>query len=104
VPKIKIYTLISLCLVFFLVSSPMLPFLDRELGKMLIMGTAEEEHQPGQDGSKKKLEQNKFLSRSVLRFWGNSRFKNKDPRALHYLFSICEFKMETLDPPPEAMA
>ena len=100
-PKIRIYTLISLSLIFFLVASPVLPFLDRELGKMLILGAAEEEHQTGHDGSKKKLEQNKLLSRSMLRIRGNSQLKNKDPRARHYLFSICEFKMETLDPPPE---
>lgn len=68
---------------------------------MLISGVAEEEHQNSKDGSKKKLEQSKHFPKSQVRILGHSRFKDSDSRARLYRFSVSEFDMETLDPPPE---
>jgi len=78
------------------------PFLDKELGKMFLLGAAEEENHNTKDGLKKSMDQNKHLSRHPLQICGNCLDLRKGLGLRPYQFSISEHQVETLDPPPEA--
>lgn len=99
--KTKIYCLISTFLALTLMASPLVPLLDRELVKMLVLGAAEEENHSSKEGPSKQLDKNKLLHKFPSQIDGDF-FDQIIGRSLHaYQFSVSEHQMETVDPPPE---
>lgn len=101
VSKIKIYSLISILLTQFLLVSPVVPLLDRELGKMLVLGAAEEENHGSKEGHTKQLDKSKLLHKIPFPIGEGYVDRNVAQKRHPYQFSVSEPWVESIDPPPE---
>ncbi|NVN17214.1 hypothetical protein GUA46_02585 [Muricauda sp. HICW] len=97
--KTLLFPIISLLLIFALSVSPIVPLLDKELGKTMIIGAAEEEKSSKTITIKKFDEADTFYK---YFFESHNQHFSQDSSMgyLGYIFPFSDYTVEILDPPP----
>ncbi|GEM_PF-1087176 len=102
--KTLVFSILPIMLIGCLLVSPVVPFLDKELGKTLVLGSAEEEK-----GSKKEEAEKNFdeLDLYLKNFYELSFYQTTQKFNIcsaGYIFPATEFHLEILDPPPKKLS
>lgn len=100
--KTILYPIISLLLILTISASPVIPLLDKELGKTIAVTGAEEEK-----GNKiitiKKFDEEDTFNKYVFESNHQPISQEHTIGFLGYFFSISDYTMEILDPPPRKL-
>ena len=94
---------ISLVLISALTVSPLLPFLDKELGKTMVIGAAEEENNSNNGETNKKFDEIDAYIKYYLELVNNPVFQQQNQDHIGYLLPISDYIVEILDPPPRKL-
>lgn len=97
--KTILYPIISLFLILTISASPIVPLLDKELGKTMVIGGSEEEKSTKLFTIKKFDEADtliKYFSFSIHQ----PILQNSPEDYVGYIFPISDYTVEILDPPP----
>lgn len=97
------FPFVSMLLIFSLLASPIIPFLDKELSKTLVMGSAEEEKSSKKEESEKKFDELDFFLRNYVPFSSDFLAQEQNYTTAGYLFPVLEYTIEILDPPPRRL-
>ncbi|MDF0707080.1 hypothetical protein [Flagellimonas okinawensis] len=101
--KTLMFPLIAILLIVAISASPVIPFLDEELGKTMVMGAAEEEETSNIITIKKFDETDSYLKyvteSEILPILREHPLDN-----MGYIFSFSDCTIEILDPPPRNLA
>ncbi|MBW8242409.1 hypothetical protein K1F50_06315 [Muricauda oceani] len=100
--KTFLYPIIALLLILSISASPIIPLLDKELGKTMVIGSAEEEKSSKVITIKKFDEEDTF---NKYVFESNHQYISQEHniRFIGYFFSVSDYTVEILDPPPRKL-
>lgn len=98
--KTFLFSTVSLLLMLATLASPLIPLLDTELGKTIVVGTAEEESSNKKGDTEIKFDELDAYFKFYLEFTSNQIFENQPKSFLAYLFTSSDYTVEILDPPP----
>jgi len=101
--KNVLHAIISLVLISALTVSPLLPFLDKELGKTMVIGAAEEENNSNNGETNKKFDEIDAYIKYYLELVNNPVFQQQNQDHIGYLLPISDYIVEILDPPPRKL-
>ena len=101
--KNVLHAIISLVLISALTVSPLLPFLDKELGKTMVIGAAEEENNSNNGETNKKFDEIDAYIKYYLELVNNPVFQQQNQDDIGYLLPISDYIVEILDPPPRKL-
>ena len=101
--KTIVHSIISLLLISALTVSPLLPFLDKELGKTMVIGAAEEENNSNNGETNKKFDEIDAYIKYYLELVNNPVFQQQNQDHIGYLLPISDYIVEILDPPPRKL-
>ena len=101
--KNVLHAIISLVLISALTVSPLLPFLDKELGKTMVIGAAEEENNSNNGETNKKFDEIDGYIKYYLELANNPVFQQQNQDDIGYLLPISDYIVEILDPPPRKL-
>ncbi len=93
---------VSLVLITILITSPLTPFLGKDYCTAMILGSSEEENNNHDIGGTKILDGKYFMLKNFLPM-GLSPKTEKQQNSLDYAFTVLEFTIEILDPPPRQL-
>lgn len=101
--KKLVFPILSMLLMGCLLTSPLIPFLDKELGKTMVFGSSEEEKSSKKEEAEKNFDE---LDLYLKNYNDISFFQVPQQRTIcsaGYVFPSLEFSMEILDPPPKVL-
>ncbi|TXJ93843.1 hypothetical protein [Flagellimonas pelagia] len=101
--KKLVFPILSMLLMGCLLASPLIPFLDKELGKTMAFGSSEEEKSNKKEEAEKNFDE---LDLYLKNYIDVSFFQVPQQRTIcsaGYVFPSLEFSMEILDPPPKKL-
>ena len=101
--KNVLHAIISLVLISALTVSPLIPFLDKELGKTMVIGAAEEENNGNNGETNKKFDEIDAYIKYYLELVNNPVFQQQNQDHIGYLLPISDYIVEILDPPPRKL-
>lgn len=101
--KSVLHAIISLVLISALTVSPLIPFLDKELGKTMVIGAAEEENNSNNGETNKKFDEIDAYIKYYLELANNPVFQQQNQDDIGYLLPISDYIVEILDPPPRKL-
>ena len=101
--KTLVFPILSLMLIGCLLVSPIVPFLDKELGKTMIFGSAEEEKSSKKEEAEKNFDELDLYIKSFYELSFYQVPQQQDISSSRYIFPTMEFSMEILDPPPKVL-
>jgi hypothetical protein len=101
--KTIVHSIISLLLISALTVSPLIPFLDKELGKTMVIGAAEEENNGNNGETNKKFDEIDAYIKYYLELVNNPVFQQQNQDHIGYLLPISDYIVEILDPPPRKL-
>ncbi|MHA7863282.1 hypothetical protein [Flagellimonas marinaquae] len=101
--KTIVHSIISLLLISALTVSPLIPFLDKELGKTMVISAAEEENNGNNGETNKKFDEIDAYIKYYLEIANNPIFQQQNADGSGYLFPISDHTVEILDPPPRKL-
>ena len=101
--KTIVHSIISLLLISALTVSPLIPFLDKELGKTMVIGAAEEENNGNNGETNKKFDEIDAYIKYYLELVNNPVFQQQNQDHMGYLLPISDYIVEILDPPPRKL-
>ena len=101
--KNVLHAIISLVLISALTVSPLIPFLDKELGKTMVIGAAEEENNGNNGETNKKFDEIDAYIKYYLELVNNPVFQQQNQDDIGYLLPISDYIVEILDPPPRKL-
>lgn len=101
--KTIVHSIISLLLISALTVSPLIPFLDKELGKTMVISAAEEENNGNNGETDKKFDEIDAYIKYYLEIANNPIFQQQNADGSGYLFPISDHTVEILDPPPRKL-
>ncbi|MCK0161340.1 hypothetical protein [Allomuricauda sp. F6463D] len=93
---------ISFLLVSILMTSVFVPFLGQEHSTAIILNASEEENNSHDTSSSKVFDNKCFVSKNFFTT-DSSINQEKNDNTLGYVFTVLEFTLETLDPPPRRL-
>lgn len=100
--KILALPLVSLVLVTLLTTSPLIPLLGKDYCTAMILGSSEEEHNTHDTGATQLFDGKYFLLKNFLSL-GSYPNAEHQHNTLDYAFTVLEFTIEILDPPPRSL-
>ena len=100
--KVILFPIISLLLVFSISISPIIPLLDKELGKTIILG-AEEENSNKKEETGKKFDEIDAYFKYFVELANHQLFQKTQLDFLGYIFPTSDYTVEILDPPPRKL-
>lgn len=100
--KILALPLVSLVLVAILMTSPLTPFLGKDYCTALILGSSEEENNNHDIGGTKIFDGKYFMLKNFLPMGPYPKTEHQQ-NSLDYAFTVLEFTIEILDPPPKQL-
>jgi len=101
--KTLVFPILSILLMGCFLASPLIPFLDKELGKTMVFGSSEEEKSSKKEEAEKNFDE---LDLYLKNYNDISFFQVPQQRtlcSLGYVFPTLELSMEILDPPPKKL-
>ena len=101
--KTIVHSIISLLLISALTVSPLIPFLDKELGQTMVISAAEEENNGNNGETNKKFDEIDAYIKYYLEIANNPIFQQQNADGSGYLFPISDHTVEILDPPPRKL-
>ncbi|WP_156102212.1 hypothetical protein [Muricauda sp. MAR_2010_75] len=96
------FPFVSVLLIFSLLASPLIPFLDKEFSKTLVL-SAEEEKSSKKEESEKKFDEKDFFIKNYFAVSSDFLAQDKHYTTAGYLFPVLEYTVEILDPPPRRL-
>lgn len=96
------FPFVSVLLICSLLAAPVIPFLDKELSKSLVL-SAEEEKSSKKEESEKKFDEMDFFVKNYFTDASEFLLQKQDYTTAGYLFPVMEYTVEILDPPPRKL-
>lgn len=100
--KTFLFPIISLLLILAISVSPIIPLLDKELGKTMVVGSAEEE-KSSKIINLKKFDEADIYNKYFLELVNQPILQEHSLDFLGYIFPISDYTAEILDPPPRKL-
>ncbi|WP_375325775.1 hypothetical protein [Flagellimonas sp. GZD32] len=101
--KKLIISLFAIILTGSLLVSPLIPFLDKELGKTMMITSAEEEESNNTEETAKKFDETATYIKYFTELRHEITKQNQQISFSGYLFPTSDFTLEILDPPPKQL-
>lgn len=100
--KSILFPFVALLLVLAISASPIIPLLDTELGKTMVISATEEE-QSSETITFKKLDEADIYHKYLLELAHQPTISEPLFNFLGYIFPVSDYTVETLDPPPRSL-
>ena len=97
------FPFVSVLLIFSLLAAPVIPLLDKELSKSLVLKSSEEEKSSKKEESEKKFDELEGYIRNYFALSTEFLAQEQDFTTAGYLFPVLEYTVEILDPPPRRL-
>ncbi|MFT0714148.1 hypothetical protein [Flagellimonas lutimaris] len=101
--KALLFPIISFLLILSISTSPIIPLLDKALGKTMILSSAEEEKSSKNEESDKKFDEMDAYFKYFLELASYQIIKTQGIDFLGYIFPTSDYTIEILDPPPRKL-
>jgi len=101
--KVILFPIISFLLILSISISPVIPLLDKELGKTMILGAAEEEKSNKKEETEKKFDEIDAYFKYFLELADHQVSQKTQLDFLGYIFPTSDYTVEILDPPPRKL-
>ncbi|GAB4517074.1 MAG: hypothetical protein Tsb004_27120 [Allomuricauda sp.] len=101
--KNVLHAIISLVLISALTVSPLIPFLDKELGRTMVMDAAEEVNNNPNAETNNNFDEIDAYIKYYLEMANNPIFQQQNQDDIGYLLPISDYIVEILDPPPRKL-
>ncbi len=87
-----------------LLVSPIVPFLDKELGKTMVLGSAEEEKSSKKEEAEKNFDELDLYLKNFYELSFYQAAQKFNVFSTDYVFPTVEYNLEILDPPPKKLS
>jgi hypothetical protein len=101
--KALLFPIISFLLILSISTSPIIPLLDKALGKTMILSSAEEEKSSKNEESDKKFDEMDAYFKYFLELASYQIINTQGTDFLGYIFPTSDYTIEILDPPPRKL-
>lgn len=100
--KLLALPLVSLVFITILMTSPLIPLLEKDYSTAMILGSSEEEHNNHDNGGPQLFDSKYYLLKNFLSL-GLFPKSDHQQNLLDYAFTVLEYTIEILDPPPKQL-
>ncbi|NDV41946.1 hypothetical protein [Flagellimonas sediminis] len=102
--KKLLFSVLPLMLIGCLLVSPIVPFLDKELRKTMVPGSAEEEKSSKKEEAEKNFDELDLYLKNFFELSLYQATQKFDVCITDYIFPAAEYNLEILDPPPKKLS